>query len=520
MSGVIDCMTRLAGASLELGKELATSTVDMAKSLAGGFVNGIGDTVNALKNLAVEEKKVYKEALNKYQESLTFDSKKTDEYIEKIVSDERVEEFVVNKDAVLENLQKYDNDKKCEIVNNIFKCGVLVNNYKNALNELTDLEDNMELYKELEEIKHEITKIIKSGDFNSLEKIDKIVVTKIEELRKKVYELMNNENCFDVEKTNEIYLALSSDIGEAYLQVFNNELAELLEKTENNELATSNMLLELKKQMVDYAFKLNNLEHIEGVEECQDMIEYVYNTLNDETISDDLKIERISIRVNALKDDYLKCELNNKKIFEVKQSYDRAKWLNVSYKKYLNMEVEEEQIDFNNLQKEIKKLENENKELYVKCEKKQRNEYVRKALREAMIENELEYIMSKSSDAGGNHIDQDIFHIENGDVVTVTINEHGAMNYIVGNTDIDGIRNSDEQTVETMKKFCSMYKDIHKSLEEKGVIVEEKRRLEPSVKYVRDIVIDEESKEKIRKSIKKSKEGKSRELKRKHLGDE
>ena len=86
--------------------------------------------------------------------------------------------------------------------------------------------------------------------------------------------------------------------------------------------------------------------------------------------------------------------------------------------------------------------------------------------------------------------------------------------------DTAGIRNSDEQTVESMKKFCSMYKDIHKSLEEKGVIVEEKRRLEPSVKYVRDVVVDEESKEKIRKSIKKAKEGKTREQKRKHLGDE
>ncbi len=501
MSGVIDCMVRVAGASIDLAKEIGMGSVDMVKEFTGGFVKGIGDISNSLKNLARDEKEMYKNTLKKYEESLANDKEKENNYISKIVNDERVK-----------SLNVINSPSNKEEANKLFMCAVLMNKCKLALDEL---EADTDEYYELEKLKETI-----KNSFNKLDFVNDVLEKKINELKTRLQEIMNVKNNYDVQKVNEVYMELSSDISEAYVTVFNNELMELLKNTSDRSLEKKNLLLELKRKMIDYALKLNNLEYVDGVEECQNMIEFVNSTLNDDSISDDLKIERINIRVNALKDNYLKCELNNKKIFDLKEKFDKAYWLNVSYKKYLNREIKEKNFDFKNLSEEIQILEKENKELYVECEKKQKNEYIRKAIREAMISNELEYVSSKSSNNGRSHIDQDVYHIENGDVVTVTISESGAMNYVVGNANIDGIYSDESQTLESMKKFCDKYKDIQNKLKEKGIIVDEIRRLEPNVKYIHNVNLDDGPKEIIRNKIKKAKDVKHSELKRKHLGDE
>ena len=74
MSGLIDCMVLTIGeaanaagegikASAYIAKMSAVSAVEMSKEFMAGFVNGIGDTISALQNLAVEEKALYSPAL-------------------------------------------------------------------------------------------------------------------------------------------------------------------------------------------------------------------------------------------------------------------------------------------------------------------------------------------------------------------------------------------------------------------------------------------------------------------------
>ena len=136
-----------------------------------------------------------------------------------------------------------------------------------------------------------------------------------------------------------------------------------------------------------------------------------------------------------------------------------------------------------------------------------------------MIENELEYVTSKESSSAKYHIDQDIYHIDNGNVVAVTINDNGALNYYVSKVEIDGISNSEENTVASMNAFCEKYKNIEKKLKENGIQIKEKRRLEPDVKYVHTIEVDEDAKANIKNKIKKSHSSKTRELKKRHIGE-
>lgn len=506
MSGVIDCMTRVAGASIDLAKELGQESFRMVGELTGGFIEGIGDIKEAFRILLVEEKQVYQEALKKYEDSLLKDEKEKDKYVSKLANDKRVLKLQIEDIPFSSN--------KLEMMNAIFKCAVLIDKCETVFNELNK---GIEEYEELEKIKDMLKSEIEKQNYRGIASVSELLNKKYVSLREEIREIIDNKKTYDINKMESIYVSLQEDIGEAYFSIFNNELEELLE-TEDNSLEKKNLLLELRKKMLEYASKLNNLEYIDGVEECQNMIKFVYDTLNDNDISDDLKIERISIRVDALRDDYLKCESKNAEIFKLKERLDKTNWLNMSYKKYLNQEVITRKFNFNELEKEIMTLEKENKELYVLCEKKQKTEYIRMALKEAMIKNDLEYISSKAIENGTKKIEQDVYHIEDGNVVTVTF-DNDEMKCVVGSVSIDGIYNDENKALESMKKFCSKYDKIEEELENKGVIIEKTRRLAANVKYIHDVKLEDESKEIIKNKIKKSVNKRS-ELKRKRLGEE
>ena len=78
-----------------------------------------------------------------------------------------------------------------------------------------------------------------------------------------------------------------------------------------------NQLLEIKKKVIEYAFKLNELEYIDGVRECQSMIQYVYDTLNDENYKK-LKTEKekLALFCSVAKDAVIECR-DMKSIYEV-----------------------------------------------------------------------------------------------------------------------------------------------------------------------------------------------------------
>ena len=104
-----------------------------------------------------------------------------------------------------------------------------------------------------------------------------------------------------------------------------------------------------------------------------------------------------------------------------------------------------------------------------------------------MKEMQFEYLCSQTAAiAGGETVETDVYHIENGNVVSVTFVK-GRVCCSVSGVKIDGVAENKGSIVRTMKKFCSQSGQIRQKLRGKGVSLEFDEHIEPNERYAREI---------------------------------
>jgi len=201
MSGLIDCMVIVASDLAKIGAEglkdaaymakmSVINTVDMSKEFMSGFVNGIGDSIKALQNLALEEKMIYKEAFNKYEEQVQLDQSKKSEYVRRILNNHRVKELDVDIDNVVIDM----NTSSISNINEIFKFACLYSKYNDALIELSSFEDIIELKEEINELKNIFKNYVNEGKYDNISKLNEKVSTLISSLLLRVNEIKDSIN--------------------------------------------------------------------------------------------------------------------------------------------------------------------------------------------------------------------------------------------------------------------------------------------------------------------------------------
>lgn len=473
--------TALGKSTIALAKMTARAATEVGSAIADSFRE-----VAQIHKLMSEQRKKAREAYDKYTEEVKADEAKQKEYIEKLKN-------LINFDALSigeEGRQKIDRQegaKKIQVLNDVIDMQSQFERLRDLFFGLSEMGVELDCEYDFYAIKAEFAKKVNSGDFDFTalnEKIDLLFQAirdfKTEDDKKDVVEFI----------TAQIY-KIENELDVPQLLCFSTELYEML-RVESEDAATSpeDALFEMERNIWQLAQLFFQIDY-----DFPEMGEVValLNSVKTELLSDNsvaTKLEWIETRYRCLMDTYRKICARDEEVIALKQRYNEAIALNYTLKEELSLELPVMDFHYATAERDIAALAAENEMLAQKLAEKQKQEYIRKTVREAMREMQFEYLCSQTKTTSSDQtVYEDIYHIENGNVVSVTF-VNGRAYYSVSGVEIAGITASKKSIASSMEKMCSKSKELQDRLKSKGVIYTIDRRIEPREEYAHEIKLD------------------------------
>lgn len=362
--------------------------------------------------------------------------------------------------------------------------------YKEQLENLFYLASEQNLKIDIEEefyqISNDLKELLKSKNINKINNR----IMKLSHIFNDSIKLVNEEIAISgfkpVERLSEVLFNMENKIGVKHHYIFENELINLLE--EDEKIKEEKLLFEINKYKNEMILKINevfSLGNISNEEEIDNLIKSFFNFLNDEEISNETKLSEIEQRYKILNHEYIKLKKENESILKYKNQFDVYFSEIVYIQNYLGETKMEYNFDYNNnLESQVENLKLIHNLYAEKYLNKQNSEFVKKAVRETMMELKFAHIASDDT----NNSSRDIYHLDSGNVVTISYSNKGNIRYLVSGVEMDGITSNKEQIVETMENFCDVKDLIDQKLSEKGITkVRTNERLKPAIYYAEDI---------------------------------
>ncbi|GEM_PF-2726360 len=500
MSGIIDEALNLqgdviGGLLLGVGAIVSISAIGVAAGgvlIADGLSKGVKNikaSISYLKDMMIEEQAQYQKAFDRYQKIVALNQNSAIEYLNRMKSNLNLSVLGCStKDLV--HIEKKSNEEQAKYFNLISQFSYYSETIQELLFHLSEEGTSIpDIEESLYGIKDRFVTNIKKGNLSGMEASFSEYKTQVNEIKTKIKELMANHQIFDVEHIDNLIFVIENEIGIPYLTVFYNELRELLEKMseEKSEESLDLKLYQVKKEIIDVMTSITNLEYIHDFQVCQDLVDSVNEILVDDRLSKQTKLSMVIVRKRLLDDKYLESKHKYSEVIKAKNNYDELYYKLSGYMKILELESPTYEFSFENINDCINQLKVQIAKYEKPAIEKKKSEYIRKSLREIMNEFRYEHIESQDIQTNGQDIHKDIYHIENGNVLAVTLVNNDQLTYRVSGIKMDGIAEDKASVVNTMKKFCDKKSIIKQKLNEKGINTLTNELFDPDIKWAEEI---------------------------------
>jgi hypothetical protein len=476
-------------------------------SFVGGMIEAIGDGVSAIghslfglgqsiihdikekMNIAVEEKKQKRLAFDRYLENISLSETSKSTYIAKMLDSVNVDGNKLSEYAT-SRLQNQSFEMQSQILNQVLAFQTINENYKQLFYDFAS--EGIELPEEevFYTAKEKAIKKLQSGDYGGFLSANEEFISMITKIKKTMLYLIEQKKIPNIEKTDALLFIIEHNLNEPFTEIFFNELTEIMllpAKSETQE--EEQKLLEIKKQIVEITDKLNGIINSIQADAISSLVGSIKSIIFDEKLSTRTKIESIDIRRRALWDMYCKFKTENTRTLELKEKYDHNYIKYASAMKYLGLELVAYVFNPKTAKQDTNALQENYKKIEADVKKKQSMEYIRKTVRETLQSQKYTFVGTENVDVKNHKMIRDIYHIENGNVVSVTIKDNNSVNYFVSGVKIQGVTENKPSVVKTMHKFCDSKKQIDEILLAKGVAINSKDKLDPSEMIATEIEI-------------------------------
>ena len=467
---------------------LAKMTAHAAEGIGSAFADSFRE-VAQMQKLMSEQRKKAEEAYEKYTETVKADEKKQKEFIEKLNSLINFEALGINDDGK-KNINRLENAQKVQVLNEIVYMQNQCERLRDLFFGLSEMGVEFDCEYDFYAIKKEFIININDGnfDFGALNE-------KIDLLFKTIRDFQIAAENKDVVKfiAAQIY-KIENELDRPQVLCFSTELYEMLRiERADGVVSPEDKLFEMENSVwqlaqlffqIDYDFPEKN--------EILSLIASIKNELlSDHSVS--TKLEWMETRYRCMMDTYKKICARDKEVIALKKRYNDAIALNYTLKEELALELPVMKFSYITAESDIAALAAENEKLVQELAEKQKQEYIRKTVRETMREMQFEFLCSQTKVTSSKQtVHEDVYHIENGNVVSVTF-VNGRAYYSVSGVEIAGIPANNASVTKSMEKMCSRSKELQDRLKSKGVSYTIDKRIEPNEKYAREIKLENAS---------------------------
>lgn len=470
--------------AVALAKMTAHATAEVGSAFADSFRE-----VAQLQKLMSEQNKKAKEAYKEYTEAVKAEENRQNEYIKRL-NDLICFDALGIDDGGKEKINKQENAQKIKVLNEII-------DMQNRFERLRDLffglsEMGVEFARENDfyAIKKAFAQSVNAGNFDF-----SVLNQKIDSLFQAIRDFQATAKNKDVVEfiTTQIY-KIENELDAPQLLCFSTELYEMLQiESEDDVASPEDELFEMEKNVWQLAQLFFQIDYdFPEKDEFISLLKAIkFELTTDHSVA--TKLQWCKDRYRCMMDTYKKICAREKEVIALKQRYNDAIALNYTLKEELGLELPVMDFRYKTAERDIAALTAENERLAQKLAEKQKQEYIRKAVRETMREMQFEYLCSQTKVTTSKQtVYEDIYHIENGNVVAVTF-VNGRAYYSVSGVEIAGIPADKKSITRSMEKMCSSSKELQDRLKSKGVDYTIDRRIEPNEDYAHEIKLDNAS---------------------------
>lgn len=483
-----------AKVGLETGKFVGVTALGAAYGMGQGAINsisGIKDGIVELQHIALEEKRQLDLAQSALHKHLKENRLEMEAYIK--ASIENLDFLNLSIDKVnLSNSIISSKDEPLNLLSDISVASYYHQKFQESAFLLSEMNVPIGSIEEsFYETREKFIHAINHKKFNELHAINSEFSTQIDQLRS-IYDHHLKASNIHIDKLEGIFFTVENMLELPFTRVFENELYQFLKNTLDTDAneAKKSILLDLKKNILSMYMDISNLAHGQDYIELKQLVDSVNTILDDTELSDDTKIDMLNTRYKVLGHNYITLTSKHQQTLVDKREYDVLYQMDYSYRKYLNMTLPDYHFDPTNSKNAIQYLKTDIDEIKPQVEKKHEQMVFRKVVSDVMKEMQFAHIVSSEEKMGHSDVLKDVYHIENGNVVTVSVFPNGEMNYRVSAVETQGIPSNKNEVVKTMHTFCNKAATIREKLREKGVMSANNELLEPNIKYVKEIVLD------------------------------
>lgn len=483
----------LGGAAVMAGgKMLGTNALHVAYSLGKGTldtITGIHDALQEMKEIAIEEKMQFEREHLRYLEAVEKNKEKKHEYLQKSIHYLMDQKLAVT-DGEIQSCLEHSGQDSIKTLHTLMQ-GVY---YLDKLSELSFMltEENIDVTTqdlEVYQLKAQLEDAIKKHP-NKINILIESLKAQLEQY-KDIYQISKNQ-IIAINKIDQVFFNIEHRIDDPILLVWSNEIYDSLKntlETDQNEQKIHE-LIELKKVILSVYMDIANITGRHDFMDLKRLVDSVHTILSDETLSLDTKMQMIKVRKGVMLHEYKSMLEKYEKLIDMKRDYDTSYQILTSYQAFLKKALTTYHFVEDTAKQALDNLKHEILLLEPQVKEKEQNLMMRKKIHDVMLEMNYSHIVSNDVTMGNMEVYQDIYHIEAGNVVTVSLFPHGELNYKVSGTEIPGIANNKQEVVKTMKTFCKDVKVIREKLKAKGILTENKELLEPHESYVTEIKLD------------------------------
>lgn len=483
-----------AKVGLETGKFVGVTALGAAYGMGLGAVEsvtGIKDGIKELQTIALEEKRQLDKAQLVLFEHLNAHEAEKDKYIKDAIPALRLSELKLKPEVIYSAIKSAKMDELSGL-NVLSYTSFMYHKFSETLVMLSDIDiptDVVEqsFYETIEQVKA----AIKNHNLDQLVSINQVLNQSIENL-KSIYDAYKKEHKVVVEKLDGIFFMIENGLDLPLHTRFENELSYFLNNTFKNDLQEAKLstILDLKKQILSMYMDISNLSNGKDFDDLIKLIDSVHIILNDEALSVDTKIDMLQVRLKVLSHQYQDITKLHEETIIHKRSYDALYQKDSAYRLFLGIEPPVYAFNMMKPLESIKQLESDLNSLEKEVQVKREQIAFRRAIHDVMKDMQYAHITDADEMIGDQSVYKDIYHIENGNVVTVSIFPNGELNYRVSAVETPGIPTDKADVVKTMHTFCHKAEDIREKLRKKGIMTTNNERLEPHIRYVNEIKLD------------------------------
>lgn len=468
---------------------IAASAVYEVGKVAGRAVYAVGKSgveiskeLEEFFNAGKTEKEAYKTALNNYQNITVKNQENHKKYIAKLKKNISPEVFSL-KDNWLNDIN--DDNSLIDLIRlqtyilnieNIFN----LNSFDSALeDEFYSLRENLE--------KNIGKKIINFSTY--LEAFVNLLTAIKQEVSTKKYDNL----CKNIDS---IIFEVNNIVENPLIIIFYNELLDSLKNSQekNQEIIDYDKELILRKNNISNIIKeCSSISHpCQSLAEFNDLLFKVKEQLSNNNLSSKEKVKLCDMHYKWLCDSYIKIKLDYKWFEESKKRFDT---LNDNYAKcltVLNRPLENVEFNFENPEESIHILENKIKAISQEAENESKVILTLKSIDSVMKRNGFRKITSKTINIKNKTIHKEIYHLENGNIVSFFISPD-SFKFSVSGVKIDGTEKDVYSINQSQVHMCELKKEINKMLKSYGIETSTKELIKPEIRFAAEIELEDVS---------------------------